>query len=180
MEIGAFSQFFTLPYETFGHLTTIVTVVQLKHVTEPCGIHMRPASTVTWIPEPLTPEDLSLMEIATTKYNNRGSAMINQCWLHVQMISIMDLLIYDKSNLQGEIPPLRTSIILWPSHPSPPKHFWQLWTHFLHTHIKPLISQTGLQWNRVTTYRYSPSFYKHHFTPHPYQLNAGILTRYPI
>jgi hypothetical protein len=185
MEVGSFSQFLTIPYETFGHLATMVTCVQLWHNTEPCGLHMCPAESVSWTPTPIAPGDQSLMEVAVKKYNKRGSAIINRCRLYVQAISVVDLLIYDTSEihpsyLKGEIPPSRTSSILWPSYPHPPKHYWKSWAHFLHTHITPVISCTCIRWNQISQYWYHPCFYKHPHSPHLYKLQDGTLTCYPI
>jgi hypothetical protein len=62
MEIWTFTQFLTLPYESYGHLATIVTCVQLWWDTEPYGLYMHPASQITWTPDPLSCVDISLME----------------------------------------------------------------------------------------------------------------------
>jgi hypothetical protein len=61
MEVGSFSQFLTIPYETFGHLAAMVTCVQLWRNTEPFGLHMCPAESVSWTPTLIAPGDQSLM-----------------------------------------------------------------------------------------------------------------------
>jgi hypothetical protein len=82
----------------------------------------------------------------------------------------------------SEIAPIDSilALILWPWHACPPKHFWKLSTHFLHTHIKPIIMRTCIQWIQVTQYQCSPSFYKHRFMPHLYQFNDGLLMLYSL
>jgi hypothetical protein len=116
------------------------------------------------------------MDLAISKYDKRGSSMINRCRLYLQVISIFDLLIFGKSDvhplyLEGEIPPSRTSLILWPQHPRPPKHFWKL---------TPILLKMPIDWGHVTKYRYSPFFYKHRHLHHLYQLVDGQLTHFPL
>jgi hypothetical protein len=78
---------------------------------------MHPASQITWTPDPLSRVDISLMELAIVNCDKRGSLMLNRCSMYIQVISVLDLLIFGKSEIhplymEGEIPPSRTSIIL--------------------------------------------------------------------
>jgi hypothetical protein len=78
--------------------------------TEPFCLILRPDSTMNWLPSSLGDADTPLMDIATSVYNMKGSAMINHCRLFLQVISLYDLLKYDLSGIhplyfQGEIPP---------------------------------------------------------------------------
>jgi hypothetical protein len=171
MEVGTFSHFFTIPYECYGHLATEVTCVQLWRETEPYGLQLRCAPTVSWVPDPITSFDKSLMNIAVSKYNKKGSYIINKCRIYLQVLSVMDLLIFGTvevhpSYMKGTIPPSRVSLILWPQTPTPPKHYWSLWTHFLRFYIKPIIDKENLHWEDVSQYRFRPSFFKHRYTPH--------------
>jgi len=76
------------------------------------------------------------MELATQKYDKKESIMINRCRLYLQPISIYELLTYDLSQIHPsykakEIPPSRSHNIYWPQFAKPPRHFCQLWHHFL-------------------------------------------------
>jgi hypothetical protein len=125
------------------------------------------------------------MTIAVSKYNKKGSYIINKCQIYLQVISDIDLLIFEMaeihpSYMKGTIPPSRVSSILWPQAPTPPKHHWSLWTQFLRFHIKPLIKKENLHWEDVSWYRFRPSFFKHRSIPHLYQHHEGGLMRYPL
>jgi hypothetical protein len=116
LEVGPFDQFFSMPYVTFGHLASLSMCHQLWWETEPFGVMLRPMEGITWTPCPLSPNDLSIMSVATTVYNKKGSAMINKCRLYLRVISLCDLLIHDKPILHpdyliGERPPSRHSCI---------------------------------------------------------------------
>jgi hypothetical protein len=77
----------------------------------------------------------------------------------------MDLLTYDLSTIHPsycvqERPPSRQPKILWPNFPSPPKHYWKSWHHFLHQIVTPLIQTLKLSWS-TTPPRYNIIFFKH-------------------
>jgi hypothetical protein len=77
IEVGSFDHFLTLPFATYGHLATEVSCVQFWGDTEPEGLVLHPAHSVCWTPTPITPTDRSIMDIAVSVYNKKGSAMIN-------------------------------------------------------------------------------------------------------
>jgi hypothetical protein len=79
IEIGNFIQFFSLPYSFYGHLAIISYCTQLWRELEPTGLILKPSADHTWTPMPLAPQDILLMEFATTKLNKKGSTMINRC-----------------------------------------------------------------------------------------------------
>jgi hypothetical protein len=79
-----------------------------------------PTLPSTWAPSPRHSMDIPIMEIATSKYDKTGSWIINKCRIYLQLISIFDLLIHNMTDIhpsyiQGGLPQLRLSSILWPS-----------------------------------------------------------------
>jgi hypothetical protein len=126
LEIGSFINFFMLPFNQYDHLATKSLCKQIWGETEPSGITVRPAPTITWVPCPLSQQDIALMDLATNNYNSKGSTMINKCRIHLQAISMMDLLTYDlfcihPSYIAGHRPPSRQSRIYWTEFSSPQK-----------------------------------------------------------
>jgi len=126
LETGSFDHFFSIPYDTFGHLASLSTCRQLWRETEPFGVTLRPMDGITWTPRPLSSNDLTIMTLATSVYSKRGSAIINRCHLYLRVISVCDLLIHGKpivhpDYFNGERPPSQTSIKYWPDFPCPPK-----------------------------------------------------------
>jgi len=95
LEIGIFEQFLSSSFHRFGHLATKTFVVQIWGECEPNGIELCASPEVTWTPLPLSSADISIMDIATMKYDRRGSMMINRCHLYLHLISIYDLLTFD-------------------------------------------------------------------------------------
>lgn len=185
LEVGTFSQFLSLPFDTYGQLATSITCFQFWHDTEPFGLHLCSAPNITLTPNPISLHNRSLMEIAVWIYDYKGSSIINRCHIYLQVISTLDLLIFGTQNihpsyLTGEIPPSRESNILCPPVPCPPKHYWRLRSHFIQFHITPITKTTVTDWASVQIIRYSPLFYKHHFSPHLYQVENNRLTCYHL
>jgi hypothetical protein len=128
MEVELFSQFLSQSFEHFGHLATISLMVQLWQETEPFGLTLIPAHNTTWTPHPLFHGDIPIMELAAQTYNARGSLMINHCQMFLQIISFGDLLLFNSneihpSYIEGNIPPSRLSLLLWPEIGRPPKNY---------------------------------------------------------
>lgn len=69
--------------------------MQIWSECKPFGGEIRASETVTWTPSPLSSSDISIMDMATQKYDEKGSIMNNHCRLSLQVISIFDLLTYD-------------------------------------------------------------------------------------
>jgi hypothetical protein len=120
----------------------------------PFDVFLRPAKDITWIPQPLGTNDIALMEIVTSKYDKKGSLMINRCRLYLRIISLYELLLFDcpkihESYREGTRPPSTDPTFLWPEIPYPPKKYWQLWSHFLKFHIIPWISKLGISWHTL-------------------------------
>jgi len=185
LEIGTFQQFLSTPYHQFGHLATISMVAQIWRETEPLGIHLKPPSNATWIPDPLHPCDLSIMDLATSIYDKKGSTIINRCRIYLQIISICDLLLFDSTSihpdfLNGNRPPSRTSNILWPNFPRPPSKFWQLWGHFINHHVLPRVQQIPTNWFVRVNLRHHTPYFKHNMSPHLYLLNDGELMTFKL
>jgi hypothetical protein len=156
IEVSTFSQFLTLPHSFYGHLVTDITCVQLWSDTATFGLHLRPADNITWGPSLIHPNDRSIMEIATSVYDKKGSAIINRCCIYLQLISMVDLLISNTQTIhpayyEGVFAPSRHSDILWPPIPWPPKNYWQLWSHFLRYHISPFLQMNIIDWTVVHT-----------------------------
>ena len=141
LEVVSFQQFFSIPFSEFGHLASRSFCVQVWRELEPDGIILRPFTSSTWIPTPLSQQDKAVMDIATKCYNTKGSSMINWCRQFLN-ISVIDLLIPRTKNIHpsficSEKPPSRISTILWPPFPRPPKRYWTLWSHFIRFHVTP-------------------------------------------
>jgi hypothetical protein len=74
--------------------------------------------------------------------------MINRCRIYLQVISLYDLLLFLRSEIHqsyilSEPQPSPISAILWPTFPQPAKHYWKVWSHFIHFRIQPMINK----WN---------------------------------
>jgi len=139
----------------------------------------------TWTPNPLTPEDIPIMELAVEHYNKKGSSMINCCRVYLQVISIFDLLLFEKNEIHpaylvGLQPDSCTSTILWPPLPRPPKRYWGLWGSFLRNYIIPLMDRVPNGWKFSNIPRFTSFYFKHHHTPHLYRFQDGDLARFWI
>jgi hypothetical protein len=112
----------------YGHLATSSFCTQSWQETEQRhGVTLRPAKKATWVPTPMASNDIPLMEIATTRYNKKGSCMINRCRLYLQIFLFYDLLFFDKplihsTYLTGVRPISHSSTIIWLPYPRPPKN----------------------------------------------------------
>jgi hypothetical protein len=180
MEVGTFQQFFSLPYLQYGHLATISFCVQLWQELEPQGLILQPVNDIMWQPIPFSPQDISIMELAISKYDAAHSNIINRCRIYLQIIFIYDLLLYGTSQIhpsyiEGTIPISRISLITWPSLPKPPPCYWKIWKNFLMRHITPIIQSHTITWNSMHTNRYNPVFYKHRQSLHLYKYSEGEL-----
>jgi hypothetical protein len=146
LEVGIFSSSFTAEFERYRSLATQSMCVQIWRETQPLGVQIRHAEQVTWLPEPMAKDDICIMELATRYYNNEGAYIINRCRLYLQLISIMDLLLYDlfpihPSYLVGDRPPSCQALIFRPDFPNPPKHYCKLWNHLIHNIVTPMIKK---------------------------------------
>lgn len=181
IEVGCFSQFFQLSCTTHGHLVSPSFCVQLWSELEPKDILLKPATNSTWRPYPLFPGDKSVMEVALQHYNPTQSSMIDRCHVFLQVISICDLLIFKMDNihpayLEGQLPLSRKSIITWPLIPCPPTRYWKIRNKFLSTHIVPLpqLSIDSIPWDQVSSWRFTPIFYKHHHSLGLYAYDGNL------
>jgi hypothetical protein len=125
------------------------------------------------------------MKLALQKYNKKGSGFINRCRLYLKIFSLYDLLLFDKpaihpAYLIGECPLSRSSTIIWPSYPHPPKRYWGVWGHFLRNHIEPILPNIILKWHQNCQLRQFSTFYKHTRTPHLYHKDQDGLTVFPL
>jgi len=128
LKVGTFHQLFSLSLSDYGHLVTSSFVAQLWYEMEPHGVTLEPANGCIWTPDPIMDSNIPLMELAITRFNKKGSAMINRCHIFLQVISVCDLLTVNKLDIHlaffsGVRPPSRKSKILWPTIPIPPKKF---------------------------------------------------------
>jgi len=82
--------------------------------------------------------------------------------------------------LVGERPLSRSSTIIWPSYPRPPKRYWGLWRHFLWNHIKPMPTDIIPKWHQKCNLHQFSAFYKHRQTPHLYHKDQDGLTVFPL
>jgi hypothetical protein len=185
MEIGLLSQFLSESFQTYGHLSTITFLVQIWKETEPFGLTLRPAPNATWIPPPLFSGNKAIIDLATKAYNTRGSLMINRCRIYLQIISIGDLLLFNlnsihPSYIEGVIPPSRKSLLLWLDVGRPPKHYWQLWSAFLQSHIIPFITNLHIHWPANPPFRLTPIHFKHSQSRHLYRWEDSAITRFPM
>jgi hypothetical protein len=122
--VGVFNQFLSSSFIQYGHLATTTFLVKIWSESEPHGIKLHASKDVTWTPSPLSSSDLSIMEMATQKYNKKGSAMINRCRLYLRIISIFELLTFDLSSIHpsyktNEVPPSHSPNIHWPQFKKP-------------------------------------------------------------
>jgi hypothetical protein len=159
--------------------------VQIWSETEPHGLILRPDPSSTWIPHSLGTNDTPLMEVATTVYNPKGSAMINPCRLYLHVISLYDILTYDLQGIhpsykQGERPPVRHLTIHWPNYPKHPKNYWKLWYHFLHIRLQSYISSHNVSWSTSSFPRYVENSFKHTVHHQFFQYTEGQMCHYNL
>ena len=88
MEVGFFTQFFSLPFELIGHLAADSFCVQLWSELEPKGLILQSAIGCTWTPAPLCEGDIPLNLLAIQHYDSHGSSIINRCRMFLHLISI--------------------------------------------------------------------------------------------
>jgi hypothetical protein len=70
------------------------------------------AAGEAWVSHSIYEGDTSLMEIATTIYNKKGSLMINRCRMYLYIISLFKLLQFSHNDIhpaffEGHRPPSR-------------------------------------------------------------------------
>jgi hypothetical protein len=140
LEVGVFKQFFSQPFETFGHLTTRTLGTQIWRETEPRGIQLRAAENAIWTPKSQGISDIPIITLALQVYNKKGANMIIRCRLYLNVILIYDLYTYDGRQihpafLNNTLPPSLQPTIQWLAYPKPPKHYWSLWAQFIHLHV---------------------------------------------
>jgi hypothetical protein len=111
--------------------------------------------------------------------------MINRCRIYLQVISILDLLLYGTttvhpSYVHGDPPPSRIPKITWPNVPKPPAKYWKLWSRVLTINILPLIQTMSIPWKELSDIRYKPRFYKNRYTSHLYIISDGDIIEYKL
>lgn len=162
-------------------------VVQLWWEAEPFAVHIIPVDGITWTLPPLYLMiylSHKLLPPLPPYMIKKGSKIINSCQLYLQITSTYDLLFDDSSTihpsfLTGEQPPSWQPQIVWPDNPSPPKHYWKLWNHFLHHHVTAYLNKVSMA-QSLTSIRYSFILFKHHFTSHLYRFMDDQMTWFPI
>jgi len=185
LEVGIFDQFLSSSFVRYGHLATMMFAVKIWSESEPYGIKLRASTDVTGTPSPFSSSDLSIMEMATQKYDKRRSTMINQCCLYLRIISIFELLTFNLSSIHPsyknkQIPPSRSPNIHWPQFEKPPWHYWQLWHHFLCFHVEPYIASKPLLWDTNIPLRHSIIYFKHRHHFHLYKLEGTDILEYRL
>lgn len=180
---GYSPNFYHGPFKIFGHIATLSFMVQLWRETEPFGLTLKPAHNISWVPHPLFQGDKPITELAAQAYNARGSLMINQCRIFLQIILIGVLLLFNSnvihpSYIEGNIPPSRYLLLLWPEAGRPPKNYWKLWASFLH--VIHYLSQLHIHWAPNPPFRFTPRFYKHSETKHFYCYEGSPITEFPM
>jgi hypothetical protein len=161
LEVGEFIQFFTLPFCWYGHPPSILLGVKIRGNPEPKGLMLQSHPSMSWIPSSQGAYDVPIMKLATNVHNSKGSAMINSCHLYLNLLSIYDLLLYQKFTIHpsfplGEYPPSQVPL-LWPAYPKPTKTFW----NYLHCYVNPYISTRCLQWSSSVTPKYKVEHFWH-------------------
>jgi hypothetical protein len=106
------------------------------------------ALTISWVSDPITSFDKSLMTIAVSKYNKKGSYIINKCRIYLQVISDIDLLIFETADIHIEpwglivVGKLYTSNVL--EMPRDPPNTLQEAFHLLPTSLKNICGEVHL------------------------------------
>jgi hypothetical protein len=109
--------------------------------------------------------------------------MINCCRLFLQIISLADMLLYDLQNIhpsyrQGEQPPSRQSTVYWLTFDNPPKHYWKLWSHFIHFYVDPLVASSRFSWCLNPPVRHKIILFKHRQFFHLYRVVDRDVTEF--
>jgi hypothetical protein len=81
--VSTFDQFLSSSYNYYGHLATTTFAVQIWSESEPYGIELWASQEVPWMPSSLSSSDMSIMDMATQKYDKKGSIIINHCCLYL-------------------------------------------------------------------------------------------------
>jgi hypothetical protein len=157
LQVGSIQPFFTLPYPTYHSLidnTWIADVWKFAHRAK-IGIEIKRH----WTPKLTRQHDCALMDLALTLHvDTYQLRCINTCRLYLKVITISDVTNARGDRVlphivQGQPDIQRSSTLLWPSIPRPPKTFWQYW-HILLQHLGTdyKLSQPLGQWIAPTHY----------------------------
>jgi hypothetical protein len=173
-----------MPYAQYSHLASKTFCVQLWRETEPKGLILQPSEDATWTPPLLSNIEKSLMEIATNHFSESHSFMINRCTLYLLVISLNDLLLFDRPSIHPSYidrcrPPSRVSKINWLCFPNPPKNYWIVWKRFLFQYAQPLIPQDS-SWYVSSQTSFLFPFYKHISLHNLFKLEDGELTEFKL
>jgi hypothetical protein len=124
------------------------------------------------------------MEIACRHYTKKDAIHINRYRLYLRVISLYDLLTYDRKQIHPEFTCgkrvlSRTSTIHWVDFPKPPKKDATLWISFLNTHGKPITTRP-IEWDPSSSPTYRTKFMASTTTDKLYQYSdQGILQYKP-
>jgi len=157
LQVGSIQPFFTLPYPTYHSLidnTWITDVWKFAHRAK-LGIEIEKQ----WTPKLPRQHDCAWMDLALMlHFDTYQLRCINTCRLYLKVITISDVTNAKGDRVlphmvQGQPAIQRSSTLLWPSIPRPPKTFWQHWRILLqHLGTDYKLSQPLGPWIAPTHY----------------------------
>lgn len=157
LQVGSIQPFFTLPYPTYHSLIDNTWITDMWKFAHRAKLEIEIERH--WTPKLTWQHDCALMDLALTlHFDTYQLRCINTCRLYLKVITISDV-----TNARGDrvLPHIvqgqpiiqRSSTLLWPSIPRPPKTFWQHWCILLqHLGTDYKLSQPLGQWIAPTHY----------------------------
>ena len=124
--------YFSLPFQDYGHLTPYSWLQQLWGAVSKYGIAMYKPNSSMKVPRK---HDFALMDrVIQSKIFNRDEIMsINRCRLFLQVFYLSDIVTCNGEKILPEA--LNGKFLLhpqsrwkWPRQPRPPKKDWKMWT----------------------------------------------------
>lgn len=151
LEVGTMLPILQESYQAYGALATHTLVKQIWAETEPIGLQLRAAHSQTWHPIPQGHHDCTIMELASRTYSNKHLNLINRYRLYLQVITIYNLIQYDRRAIHPEIMRgdrvlSRESKFFWVDFPRPPKSYKKVWKEFITELAQPYIKNQMLKW----------------------------------
>ena len=131
LELGLMHNFFTTPYNKFGHLTQRSWI---RHLWESCSKHNITLRGKYAMPVLQREHDIGLMDtlISSRTFSKQQEAAINRCRIYLQAVTLSDIvdgagLSVSKQAYDGYRDIFRVSKWTWPNQERPPLKDWRLW-----------------------------------------------------
>jgi hypothetical protein len=95
LESGLCTDFLSSSYTMYEHLVTPTLMKQIWRETETNGLHLTPATNITWTPALQGRYDMPIISLLHTYYSKKLATALNRCHLYFQFITLYDPITYD-------------------------------------------------------------------------------------